>query len=761
MTSDSALPAESTSFVGRKRELVETRALLSAHRLVTLTGTGGVGKTRLALRAAGQLRRGFPDGVCLVELASLSSGDLVATTVANAFGLRDAADDPTAALGTFLRDKRLLLVLDTCEHLASACAEVVSAVLAEAPGVRVLATSRTPLGVDGEHVLRVRPLEVPEVAELSAAVELDVVELFAARAAAASGLRVDDSNWSLVVQLCRRLDGIPLAIELAVVWLRVLALEQVLTRLDDRFRLLVRGSDAAPTRQQTLAGTIDWSYHLCSPAERLLWDRLSVFAGGFDVAAAQGVASGDGIDGAAVPGLLAALVEHSVVIADGARYRMLDTIRQYGRDRLRAEGVDTATRIRHRDHYLEFAERGERDWQRGTEQLAVFTRTRPEHANLRAALEFCLTTPGEAAAGLRLGVALWYHWMFSGWNAEGRYWLSKVLEQNPAPGRDRALGLCVLASTSSVIGSYRAAVPLAQESEEWALRHGDEMLLGFARVVLGGCAFLSGRIDRAKELCHDVMDRQQARGEYTSVLFISHGTLAQAELWDGRVDEGVAVAERALALCELKGEQWARTLLYWSLGHGYGTKGDWARAEEYLGLGIRNAASFNDIVSVGSQLGILTAVSTAAGRHEWAAELFGVGAKVWPLVGGEPYMGFQPMIDAMHACETAVRAALGTGYEAAFAQGFAHAGTLRRAVGHVLGDRAAVDRSPADRHALTEREHQVADLVARGLSNREIAARLVISQRTAETHVNRVLGKFGLTSRTQLAARMAEDRHEV
>jgi non-specific serine/threonine protein kinase len=299
-------------------------------------------------------------------------------------------------------------------------------------------------------------------------------------------------------------------------------------------------------------------------------------------------------------------------------------------------------------------------------------------------------------------------------------------------------------------------LPLVRECEAWASRHGDEVVLGFARLVLGGCAFLSGHLELATELCQDVVDRQLAGGEYNAALFFSYFTMSNSALWGGQPDLGVAVAEHALALCEQTGEQWSRSLAYWCLGHGYGAKGDWDRAEEYLGLGLRNAVAFYDVVDVGCQLGILAAIMTASGRHERAAELFGVGAKVWPLVGAEPYMSFQPRIDVLRGCESAVRAALGTEYDAAFARGFEHATTLEQAVAHVVGDRL-----PADPEVLTEREHQVADLVALGLTNREIADRLVISQRTAETHVNRVLGKLRLTSRTQLTARMAEDRHEV
>jgi non-specific serine/threonine protein kinase len=479
-----------------------------------------------------------------------------------------------------------------------------------------------------------------------------------------------------------------------------------------------------------------------------------VFAGGFDLPAAVVVCSGAGIAPGAVPDLVAGLVDKSILTPDGTRYRMLETIRQYGWHR--AADIHPELRIRHRDHYLEFALRGERDWLLGTEQHAVFTRTRAEQANLRAALEFCLTTPGEAATGLRLGAALPYHWLFSGWVAEGRYWLGRALEQNPEPSRDRATALWITSYALCLMGFYDAGLPFAREAEEWALAADDEVVLGYARLVLGGCAFLGGEFDRATELFQDIADRQQRSGHYTSALFLSYLTVGQSEVWGGRPDVGISVASHALALCEQTGEYWARTHLYYCLGLGYWKKSDWHAAEECLRRGLRIAEAFNDVIAVAQQLEILTAVVAAAGRCERAAELLGVGSRVWPLAGGEPYLSFQAMIDTHHASERATRLSLGPLYDQAFARGVAQAATVSQAVAYILGDPVVVERS-----VLTEREHQVADLVARGLTNREIAAQLVISPRTAETHVNRVLGKLGLTSRTQLAARLAEDRHDA
>jgi len=341
------LPAELTSFVGRRRELATTRQMLASSRLLTLTGVGGVGKTRLALRMAGEVRRTFPDGVWFVELAALHDSQLVPYTLANALELRQVSPEPTADLAHYLEEKRLLVVLDNCEHLTDACAVLASKLLAAAPGLRIVATSRHVLGVEGEQILPVPPLSTPAAeTEVGAgdATHYESVALFVDRATAvAPDFEIVDANRAAVLELCRRLDGIPLAIELAAVWLRILSPAQILDRLEDRFRLLTTVRPASPARQQTLDAAIAWSFDLCSPAEQLLWARLSVFSGGFDLEAAEEVCSGDGIARVDVLTLVASLVNKSIIIRKQATehttawYQMLETIRQYGVTQLGGE----------------------------------------------------------------------------------------------------------------------------------------------------------------------------------------------------------------------------------------------------------------------------------------------------------------------------------------------------------------------------------------------------------------------------------------
>src|SRR5215470_14041325 len=365
------LPAELTSFVGRRNEIAEVRRLLASSRLVTLTGVGGVGKTRLALRAAAGLRRAFRDGVWLVRLDQLRDEALVAQAVAGALGLQDRTRyAPVAALADYLAGRQLLLVLDNCEHLVDAAAELADQVLRAAAGLRVLATSREALTIEGETVLAVPPLPAPQAGRPLSVAELarfPAVSLFAERAAqVVPGFAVTEANAAAVAGICRRLEGLPLAIELAAARLPVLSAEQIDARLGDRLGLLTRGGRTRPDRQRTLRASIEWSYELCTRAERLLWARLSVFAGGFELDAAEGVCADDRLAAGDVLDLVADLAGKSILIAEHregvARYRLPEPLREFGQERLCESGEETALRRRHRDWHEQLARRADTDW---------------------------------------------------------------------------------------------------------------------------------------------------------------------------------------------------------------------------------------------------------------------------------------------------------------------------------------------------------------------------------------------------------------
>ncbi|WP_338133540.1 ATP-binding protein, partial [Streptomyces caniscabiei] len=470
----SGFPAELTSFVGRRDEAADVRRLLSAGRLLTLTGPGGVGKTRLAGHVAGQVARAFPDGVWLVPLAALSDEAFVPHAVNDALGVRnETVRPPLEILVDHLRERRLLIVLDNCEHLLRSCAVLAQAVLAATEGVRILATSRHRLGLAGEQLFEVPPLPAPAPEELSPSTSSSAVEsfpalrLFADRAAAVvPGFTVGEANQQAVARLCRRLDGLPLAIELAAVRVRALGVDQLVERLDDRYQLLTCGSPTSAPRHRTLRSAVDWSHELCTPQEQLVWAWLSVFVGGFDLAAAEAVCAGEDsgtgerIAPCAVLDAVAGLVDKSVLVREEhggqVRYRLLVSLRDYGLEKLHALGAATETRRRHRDHFARLGAEYEQAWF-GPDQTEITERIRIDQDNFRAALDFCLTTPGEAQHGLRLAARLWFHWVAGGIWGEGRHWMDGALRAGARP--DVALTRAMWAGAlTSLVHSRSAAV---------------------------------------------------------------------------------------------------------------------------------------------------------------------------------------------------------------------------------------------------------------------------------------------------------------
>ena len=423
------LPRQLTSFIGREKEIAEVKRLFSTAYLVTLTGSGGAGKTRLALQVVADMVEGYPDGVWLAALAPIADPALVPKTVATAVGVPEQPGrDMTDTLLDALRPKALLLVLDNCEHLLAACRDLAAALLRTCPHLRILATSREGLGMPGETLWRVPSLSVPEDIRHPLPPEelvlYDAVRLFVDRAVAITpSFAVTYETAPAVARVCQRLDGIPLAIELAAARVKVLAVEQIAARLDDRFRLLTGGSQLVLPRHQTLRGAIDWSYNLLLESERVLLRRLSVFAGGWTLEAAESVCAGGSVEAAAILDLLTSLVDKSLVLAETkrgeARYRLLETVRQYGNDRLQEAAELTDLQRWHFDWYLGLAERAEPELG-GPHEDVWGERLEEEHANLRSALEWGMTQDVNGEPVLRLAGALGYFWNRRAHVSEGR-----------------------------------------------------------------------------------------------------------------------------------------------------------------------------------------------------------------------------------------------------------------------------------------------------------------------------------------------------
>ncbi|MEV4702229.1 LuxR C-terminal-related transcriptional regulator [Actinoplanes sp. NPDC049316] len=762
------LPAEVTSFVGRRHEMTGVRRMLSTNRLVTLTGAGGVGKTRLAQRVGLEMRRAFADGVWLVELAELRDPDLVAVTVAQALGVREEAVSPDApGLATFLADRQVLLILDNCEHLVVACADLAETLLRTCPQLRILVTSRQALRIAGEATLTVQPLSVPEADQACTPGDLaryEAASLLVERAAAVlPSFEVTDANCTTVTALCQALEGVPLAIELAVARLRVLTLDQILERLTDRYRLLTTGPRNAPARQQTLRALIDWSWDLCDEPERRLWSRLSVFSGGFELDAAEQVCAFAPLAPESILDLIASLVDQSVVsrVGDGprARYKMLEVVREYGAARLAEAGEQGEVARRHGEWFAELARYGDEHWV-GPEQAALMMRLRHEQANLRVALEHAVTA-GPPETALRFAADLQNHWFVRGFLSEGRHWLDRALAMPPPRHWTRVRALRVAAWIACVQGDRVRAEALLADAKGLAAELPPSVELAFLAVVEGNIAMFGGDHARALPLFEEAYARfrsLQVRSGETwclAVLGLVRG-LSSASPTAGYAD---LIACRDLAAAH--GEVWWRSFAMWALSVLRWRAGDNAGAAQAAKESLEVGKLVEDEqFGVGLSLESLGWVAAAERRDQRAAQLLGASDRMWRAMHAS-LSSFRTLHDFHDECVAQLRERLGDrAFEAAFARGAA----LSRADAVAL----ALERVPAPRPApapadtaglaelgLTPREREVAALVAEGLTNREIAARLVVAQRTAEGHVENILSKLGFTSRAQVAAWLA------
>ncbi|WP_433754895.1 protein kinase domain-containing protein [Nocardia sp. CA-135398] len=752
-----SLPLELTSFVGRRTELTEAKSLLASSRLATLTGIGGVGKTRLALRVATDAQRDFADGVWLVELGELHDGALLPGVIAAAVGLRPRGQAVLDVLIEYLASRRLLLVLDNCEQIVDAAAKVVENLLRACPELRILATSREPLGIGGESVLRVRPLAVPHrELSLRVAPRYDAVTLFVERAAAAvPGFVLTEGNLAPVAEICRHLDGLPLAIELAAARLRALSPEQILARLTDRYALLTRGSRGAPSRQRTLRLCIDWSYSLCTSAEQQVWAQLSVFAGGFEIDAAEQVCRDD-LGPEDLLDVLTALVDKSILIREESdsvvRFRLLETVRDYGRDKLDQAGEYTELRRRHSNWYRQLAEDAEADWI-SPRQLGWIARLDREQPNLREALEFCLTdTRAGSDAALSLAAAMQLFWFSRGQLGEARHWLDRAIASGPAtatPARAKALWRASMVTKSQ--DYLPAASTPVMQAQALAEQTENPIVHAFADLTQGLHAIRSGDCPRARAPMEAALETFVAQGD------VYGQVLAQIGLgWVHALREDSSAAlpyfEKALAIIEPHGESVHRSYALWGAAVAAWRQGDRDRALALLQQELQLAKRQKDPLMAAVALETLAWIVGAQGSARRATILMGAAHALTQAIGGSAVL-FPDLAVHHEDCERAARHTLGRrSFDTAYHEGAAL--DLEAATAYALGEQpSAAAPGPA---VLTRREREVADLVAEGLTNRAVAARLVISLRTAQGHVEHILRKLGFTSRAQIAAWVAE-----
>jgi predicted ATPase/class 3 adenylate cyclase len=682
------LPTQLTSFVGRERQIADVQRLMASTRLLTLVGSGGAGKTRLALQVAASLLEHFSDGVWLVELAPLADTTLVPQAVTSALGIRnDSVRSPLAALAEYLHSRELLLLLDNCEHLMVACAEMAEGLLRIGPKVRILATSREALDIPGETIWRVPSLTCPDPRHLPPAEQLsayEAVHLFIDRAAAAlSGFTVTNANAPALVQICQQLDGIPLAIELAAARVKVLTPEQIAARLDDRFRLLTGGSRTALPRQQTLRALVDWSYDLLLEPERMLWRRLSVFAGGWTLQAVEGICASGGIDEYEVLDLLAQLIDKSLVLAKAqhgaARYALLETLRKYGLEKLRTAGEDDVLRRRHRDWFAELV-RDQAARLSGPGQADAFACLEAEHENLRATLDWCEIEPGGWEIGARIADELVWFWCLRGYVREGHERLSRLLALAIGHTEGRARALSAAGQLAHHVGESERAAGLFEESIAIWRDLGDRRGAAIALARFGQFEQAQGDYEHAWLLLNESRSLFQEVGTESGLDAPLAVFLAQVAKNRGDHERAIALFQDCLRLAEQQGDKHAASGTLRSLGELMQLEGAHERAAAYLRDSLILIHELDDRACAVTTLDSLAILAAARGDAARAARLLAVAGALREAQGvslspAERYAGEQ--------AAAAARMQLGpTIFDTAWSEG--RAMTLEQAITYAL-----------------------------------------------------------------------------
>jgi non-specific serine/threonine protein kinase len=636
------LPAQLTSFIGRRREIEEIRRQLSSTRLLTLTGAGGCGKTRLALQVAGDLLEQFRDGVWFVDLAPLSEPHLVTQTAATVLKVREGPSRSLAeVLSDYVRSRQLLLVLDNCEHLITACAELAEALLRAGTGLHILATSREALGIQGETVWHVPSLSFPPPSSSlspEGLLEYEAVRLLVERVAAVEPMfAITKANAAVVAEVCYRLDGIPLAIELAAARIKVLSVEQINVRLKDRFRLLTGGSRTAGARQRTLEATVDWSYDLLSEVERRLLCRLSVFAGGWTLEAAENVGSGAGIEKDEILDVLSRLVDKSLVNVEedalgDRRYRFLETVRQYGQERLLRSGEAERLRELHLAFFFELARRAEPELQRA-DQVIWLNRLQLEHDNLRAALDWCLVVPEHGEKGLELAAVLFWFWTKRGYFGEGRQWLARALSLDSRRSAAlRAKALIALSHMAFFLGHYADMRAYLEESLALGRQAEDTGLISFSFIMLSVLAQAGGNMEACAELAAEAQAAAIAGGH----LWLEGGSLmflALCAQYTDAYERASQLYDEALKRLRPTGDKWEIGMALANVAGLRVKQGQYGVAKALGAEAIRLNQELSDHRGTAWCLESLAAAEAAQGKATRAARLWGASDGLLESVG--------------------------------------------------------------------------------------------------------------------------------
>ncbi len=804
-TNPNNLPTQLSSFIGRERAMAELKSLLSTTRFLTLTGAGGSGKTRLALQVASTLLTEFEHGVWWVELASLTDPVLVPQQVASSLGLseqpgRSLMDTLIGAL----QPRKPLLVLDNCEHLIAACAHLVERLLRSCQGLRILTTSREAFHIPGETIWLVPSLGVPDAYHLppiEGLVKYEAVQLFIERATSVlPAFRLTQENAPALVQVCHRLDGLPLAIELAAARVKVLSVEQIATRLDDSYRLLAGGSRTALPRQQTLQATIEWSYLLLSEKERILFRRLSVFLGSFALEAAEAVCADNGLEQDEMLDLLSQLVDKSLVAvtqrSGEARYRLLETIRQYAQDKLQEFGEAAHMRHTHRDWYARLAEQAKAETLEAR-QGSWFERLEAEHENLRVALGWSLEQQ-EAETAARIGTGIFRFWLLRGYISEGRLWMERALSGFSAQNAVRAQALNVAVVLTIQQDDYQRAKTLAEESLDLCRALAERKETGYALNTLGWLAHTEGDYAGAVTYFEESLALFRELGQKHDIALVL-SSLGLTLLYLGEDERAAALCEESLALSRERGDPSSIASVLTNLGIIRLSRGDVERAQELCeeSLAIRKTlvdkggrahtltilgrialiqgdaeratACYQESLTLrletGEKEGIATALEGLAavagmqGQPVRAVRLSGAAQSLRTTLGAPlPPMdrsSYEQTVAAVRALldEPTFTAAWTEGQAMPLVEALAEAAQVK-AREHITSspvpaplDTPSTSPFRENPFGLTAREIEVLRLVTQGLTYTQIAEQLIISPRTVDAHLRSIYGKLGVTSR--------------
>jgi non-specific serine/threonine protein kinase len=760
------LPVPFASFVGREQEISAVAALMSKYRLVTLVGAPGVGKTSLAIRLASSLASQYAEGAWLVELAPLFEPTLVAATTAQSLDVNEEGRPPLDALRQDLRDREMLVLLDNCEHLLGAAASMVESLLVACPHLHLLVTSRQPFGLIGEIAWQVPPMSVPERDGVSLDLLLgsEAGQLFVERARSArSSFDPAESDVSAMAEICARVDGIPLAIELAAARVAHLSPRQIASRLDDRFRLLAANSPVTLERHRTLRALVDWSHELLSDAERIVLRRLGVFAGSLSLEAAEAVCGESGLD---VLDQLAQLVNKSLVQLDeqhrSVRYRLQDSIRQYALEKLEESGETELLRRRHAEYYATMADEAENRLYSG-EQEQVLAQLAREHDDIRLALGWS-SESGDPEVGMRLAGALWRFWQVRGHLREARAWLERLLGADAAQqsiGRARALN--AIGFLTFLQGDYEAARPLLEQGLAISRALGDQRGVIESSSNMGLLLRCLEESTEARRHLNEALEVSRAVGDRAREGRVLN-KMARLEFYEGDLQAASQLHELSLSMGRLTGNTWHIALVLGDLADVRFAMGDDDSALELYAQSVRLWQGIGDERGVAQGLEGFAMLAARRGQHDQVVLEISAARAIRQRISEPSSPSRRATLDQLL---DEARAALGDSrYEAAWREG--SVSTAEQLISRVLANEALDEATPPEAREtavdatvapfvpgpekLTTREIEIAAYIGQGLSNREIAETLVVSQRTVEWHVANLTGKLGFRSRAQIAA---------